>query len=72
VALIGVGSVAQPVVDVEGCDGLRATDPNRDVEEAGRVAAAREQYQHGTPCGQEPLRGDAVNEVLRGTSSSAV
>jgi hypothetical protein len=60
VALVGVGRVAQPVVAVQRRDLPGTRDPHREVEQADRVAAAREQDQHLAAGLQQARRGDAL------------
>ena len=62
-ALVAVGVVAQPVVDVQGAHRVGPGDPHGEVEQADGVAPAGEQHHHRPPCAQEPVGADAGLEV---------
>ena len=66
VGLVRAGLLAQPVVAVQRGDVRGAGDPDGDVEQADRVAAAREQHEHPPAGLQQPGRGDALEQVGHG------
>ncbi len=66
VGLVRAGLLAQPVVAVQRGDLRGAGDPHGDVEQADRVAAAREQHEHPLPRREQPGRGDALEQVGHG------
>ena len=59
-ALVGVGGAAQAVVGVHGGDRLGAGDPHREVEQAGRVAPAREHHHDRPVAGEQPVGADLL------------
>jgi len=65
VALVGTRRVAQTVVHVQRADMLVPGDPHRQVEQAGRVSATREQHHHGTSRRQQPARAHALQQAHR-------
>jgi hypothetical protein len=69
VRLVGVAVGAQPVVDVQG--GGAAGQPHGEVDQAGRVAPAGEQHQHGRVGSEQPGRPHRREHLVSGPHSSA-
>ena len=68
--LVAAGLGAQAVVDVQRAHGAGAREPHRDVEQADRVAPARQQDDDGPAGRQQAGRPDALEQVVRHTSES--
>ena len=69
VRLVAVGLGAQAVVDVQRAHGVRPDERRGDVEQADRVAAAREQHDDRAPRLEQARRGDALEQVHGGEPS---
>jgi hypothetical protein len=63
VLLVAGRAVAQPVVDVQRAYPRGTRQPDGDVEQADRVASARQQHDDRRAGGQQAGRADALDEV---------
>jgi hypothetical protein len=71
VGRVRCGGLAQAVVDVQRGDILGARDPDGEVEQADRVASAREQHEHGPAGLEQSLRADLFDQVGHGSTRLA-
>ena len=63
VALVLVGRVAEPVVDVQRANRAAPSDPDGHVEQAARVAPARIEDDHAAPGGEQPALADPLDHT---------